>query len=300
MRRDLVRREEAPSGDWVEESARDLASGTKPGWYFSPAEGGGIAFYARQAREAYGHVHAGHGVAPADRARRLAIALLDGLPEDVDSVNLGFTGLEGEEEIRFADRLAERPGSTVIERLSMERPLSPADGAASVPPPAGIRLLPVRDVTVDALADLDRRAFAGSVDELLVGPSADAYRLIFQSILDGRLGRFVDEASVALLERDPVRVVGTVLTTEQSIRRAVLVDLMVDPARRRRGLGRFLVTWVLRAHRALGYETVRLWVTAANRPARALYAEFGFRLIGRATIYRWDRSGVGPHAHSGR
>ncbi|HUJ78502.1 MAG TPA: GNAT family N-acetyltransferase, partial [Thermoplasmata archaeon] len=291
---------EAPSGNWVEETAQDLAVGTKPGWFLPPAEGGGIAFFTQQGREAYGHVHAGEGAAASDAAYRLATALLDGLPSDVRSANLGFTGLDGDAELAFAARLAERPGSTVIERLSMERDLVPADGAATVTPPAGMRLLPVREITVEALADLDRRAFEGTVDELLVGPSQDAYRLIFESILEGRLGRFVDEASVALLERDPIRLVGLVLTTEQSIRRSVLVDLMVDPERRRRGLGHFLLTWALRAHRALGYDSVRLWVTAANGPARALYATFDFRTIGRATIYRWDRPGTSPHPHASR
>jgi ribosomal protein S18 acetylase RimI-like enzyme len=300
VRRELVRREEAPSGDWVEESARDLATGAKPGWFYPKSDGDGIAFYARRTHEAYGHVHAGAGPEQLDRGLRLASTLLESLPVDVRTVNLGFTGLEGEEEARFVGRLAERPGSTVIERLSMDRSLSGADGDARVPPPPGVRLVPVREVTLDALAELDRRAFDGTVDELLVGPRVEEYRFILDSILEGRLGRFVDEASVALVEPDPPRLVGAVLTSEQSIRRAVMVDLMVDPERRRRGVGRFLVTWVLRALWALGYESIRLWVTEANRPARELYAGFGFCQVGRSTIYRWDRPGPPSQAQSDR
>ncbi|MGP8077413.1 MAG: GNAT family N-acetyltransferase [Thermoplasmata archaeon] len=300
VRRALERREESPSGDWVEETARDLAGGAKPGWYLPGAGPGGIAFCARRAEEAYGHVHADPGPSAGDRALDLATSLLEGLPADVRSVNLGFTGLEDEEELACARRLGARPGSTILERRAMERTLTAADGVASPNPPASVRMLPVGEVTLDALADLDRRAFEGTGDAFLVGPGFDGYRQALGSMLEGRLGRFVDEASIALVEPAPLRLVGAVLSTEQSIHRAVLVDLMVDPDRQRRGLGRFLMTWVLRALWALGYTSVRLWVTEANRPARALYDAFGFRPIGRAAVYRWDRPAPGPHPQLAR
>jgi ribosomal protein S18 acetylase RimI-like enzyme len=300
VRRELVRREESPSGEWVEETARELSTGARPGWYFPAADGGGIAFYARRGREAYGHVHAGDGTERLARAVRLGDSLLDGLPPEVVSANLGFTGVDGADERSCAERLAARPGSTVIRRQSMERPLRAADGGAAPPLPAGLEAVPVREVTLDALADLDRRAFDGTIDAYLVGTGLDGYREILGSMLDGRLGRFVDEASVALVERSPLRLVAAVLTTEQSIRRAVMVDLMVEPERRRHGVGRYLVTWVLRALWALGYESVRLWVTEANPAARGLYAAFDFRSTGEAVIYRWDRPLSGAHAHPGR
>ncbi|MGB6501125.1 MAG: GNAT family N-acetyltransferase [Thermoplasmata archaeon] len=300
VRKDLVRREESPSGEWVEETARELWTGARPGWYFPASEGGGVAFYARRGAEAYGHVHAGEGTDRVARATRLGDSLLDGLPREIVSANLGFTGIDGADERACAEALGARPGSTVIRRQSMERPLSAADGGAAPPLPEGLEGIPVRDVTVDALADLDRRAFEGTADAFLLGAGLEGYREVLGSMLEGRLGRFVDEASVALVERSPVRLAAAVLTTEQSIRRAVLVDLMVDPERRRHGLGRYLVTWVLRALWALGYESVRLWVTEANTAARGLYGEFGFRSIGDAVIYRWDRTGSPAQAQPGR
>jgi len=294
-RRALAQREEAPSGDWVVETARELHSGSKPGWFLSD---GGVAFYARRGPAAFGHVHAGGG-APTVAAVRLAETVLDALPTDIASINLGFSGLTAEGERQVVARLLGRPGSRAIGRQAMEHPLTAEDERPPPGLPTGTRELPVREITLEALTDLDVRAFRGSPDELLIGASPAEYRYVLDTILAGQLGRFVDEASTALVEESPVRLVGAVLTAEQTIRRATLVDLLVDPERRRRGLGRFLVEWSLRALRGLGYETARLWVTDDNRPALALYAHYGFRPVAAATIYRWERPS-GPQPHTAR
>ncbi len=127
MRHELRRRGEAPTGDWVEQSSNDLRSGTKVGWYYPIAAGGGLAFYATQGREAYGHVHAAEGPEATGRALRLARQLLESLPATVGSIDVGFTGLAAEEERPLLAQLSERPGSTVIDRLALERELGPAD-----------------------------------------------------------------------------------------------------------------------------------------------------------------------------
>jgi len=297
VRRELTRREDAPSGTWVEETAQELAAGSRPGWYLRPGATGGLAFGSRRGRELYGHVHVEEGPDPVGRTVALANALLDEVVATTDSANLGFTGLSLPDERAVVERLAGRPGSTSIARRSMERELTARDGGPAPALPTGLRLVPVREITLEALADLDRRSFAGSVDALLVGASADGNREALRAMLDGRLGRFVDEASAALVGGEPLRLVAAVLSTEQSIRRAILVDLMVDPADRRRGIGRFAMTWVLRALRGLGYDSVRLWVTESNGPALGLYDAFGFRTIGGATIYRWDRPGSALQPH---
>ncbi len=300
LRRELARRDEDPSGAWVEETAAELASGAKPGWYLPPSSrGGGLAFYARQGSAAFGHVHAAaEGGAP--RALELARTLLHHLPSEVRSLDLGFTGLPLELERAVAAELAAEPGSTLLERRALERALRPADAGPSAHPPPGVDLTPVRSVTVEALADLDRRAFEGSVDELLIGREPEAYRRSIEALLEGRLGRFVDEASVALVEAEPPRLTGAILTGERSTRRAIFLDLMVDPERRGRGLGRFLLTWGLRALFALGYESVRLWASVRNEPAMTLYRELGFREVHGATIYRWDRPTDSPHPQTSR
>ncbi len=300
MRRELRRRDEAPSGEWVEQSANDLRSGTKVGWYYPVAAGGGLAFYATQGREAYGHVHAGEGPEAADRTLRLAHQLLDSLPATVGSIDVGFTGLAAEAERKLLSQISERPGSTVIDRLALERELGPPDADGPGAAPDHLTLVPARAVTVEALADLDRRAFSGTVDELLIGPSPDDYVRVLRAMLGGSLGRFLDEASVALLVPDPPTLVGALLSGEQTPRTAIFLDFLVDPAARGRGYGRYLLRWGFRALFALGYSSVRLWVTSANASARHLYDALGFRTVATAAIYRWERAPAGPQPHAVR
>ncbi len=297
IRRELAARDEGPTGAWVEEMAGDLLSGHKPGWYVDEPAARALAFYAPRGPAAYGHLHA----PPAgDVGRRLAGALLEHLPADIASLDLGFTGLGADGERELAADLARRPGSTVIPRQAMERTLTALDARLPSDPPSGLERLPARSVTLDALAELDRTAFRGTVDELLLGREPGANLRAMEALLEGRLGRFLDEASAALIEPQPVRLDGAVLCAERSPRRAMVVALMVDPARRRRGLGRFLLGWAMRALWALGYESVRLWVSVPNLAAIELYRSYGFRAVLPATIYRWDRPASAAQPHDAR
>lgn len=300
LRRELGRRGEAPAGEWVETSAAELRSGAKVGWYYPPGSGGGLGFYASRGGEAYGHVHAGEGPEAGNRALDLARTVLDSLPASVRSIDIGFTGLAADRESEMLRTLAERPGSTVIERLALVRDLTPSDGETRPSVPPGVELIAARSVTLEAIADLDRRAFSGTVDELLVGPSPEDYRRVVAALFDGRLGRFLDEASTALVTGEPPVLAGTLLSGEQSPQQAIFLEFLVDPAYRGRGYGRFLLAWGFRALWALGYSTVRLWVTAGNAPARHLYAATGFRPFASAAIYRWERSAEAPHRQSVR
>ena len=300
VRRDLRSRRESPTGEWVETIALELRAGKRPGWYLPTAGGGGLAFYSERGEDAFGHVHAGEGPDGEERAVALATTLLDHLPSTVRSIDLGWTGLAPASERRVAERLAARAGSTVIARGVVERALTAADGADPRGPPPGLAQVPVTDVTLDALASLDRRAYAGTVDELLVGPRLEDHRRVIESLLEGSLGPFLGEASSALLVPDPPRLVGAIFTAEQSPRHAVFLNFMIDPSDRGRGHGRYLLRWGLRALRALGYEGVHLWVTDANVPARTLYEETGFRRVASSTIYRWERPVAPEQAHSSR
>lgn len=300
LRRELRRRDEAVTGNWVEETSNELHRGTKVGWYLPVATGGGLAFYSVEEHDAFGHVHVGPGPDAVERGDRLATTMLDALPSDVESIDVGFTGLTADDERVLMGRLARRPGSRIIERYKMERALGPADEEALPPLPSGVTLVPIRAVTVEAMADLDRRSFAGTVDELLIGPSLADYEEMLRALLDGKLGRFVDEASTAIIESEPPRLVGALLTGEESPQRAIFLDFMVDPNDRGHGYGRFLFRWGIRALRALGYSSVRLWVTSSNEPARRLYEAEGLRTSVLASIYRWDRPETGPHPQTSR
>ncbi len=300
LRHELRRRDETVTGNWVEETANDLRRGARTGWYVPVARGGGLAFFSTERIAAFGHVHLLDGPDAVERGEELARTMLDGLPPEVVSLDVGFTGLPPEAERRLTGRLAERPGSRVIERYKMERELGPDDERFAPYPPAGLTLVPIRDVTLEAIADLDQRAFAGTEDALLIGPSSRDYEEVLRALLDGRLGRFVEEASTALLEPEPPRLVGALLTGEESPRRAIFLDFLVDPGDRGRGHGRFLFRWGLRALRALGYSSVRLWVTSSNAPARRLYESEGLHDTVRASIYRWERTAPPAQAHSSR
>ncbi len=300
VRRELNVRRESPTGEWVEEVATDLRAGRRPGWYLPRSAGGGLAFYSERGPDAFGHVHVTEGPDAEDRALVLANLLLDHLAPSVRSIDLGWTGMSPEVERRVADRLSSRAGSTVIGRGAVERELTAADGEALGEPPGGLVLVPLAQVTVDALALLDQRAYTGTVDELLVGSRFDDHRRVIESLLEGSLGPFIGAASTALLVPEPPRLVGALFTAEQSPRHAVFLNFMIDPSDRGRGLGRWLLRWGFRALRALGYASVHLWVTDANLPARKLYDESGFHPIASATIYRWERPTFPPQAQASR
>jgi ribosomal protein S18 acetylase RimI-like enzyme len=300
LRRELIVREEGPSGDFVESLADGLRRGEKVGWYYPVATGGGLATRSDRGTTSFAHVHVGPGPDAIDRAEALSAAILDSLPPAISAACVGFTGLTSELENSLLERLDRRPGSTVIRRFAMERALERGDGEGSRAPPAGMTLVPVRDITLDALADLDRRAFRGSADELLLGPDVAEYRRALSSMLDGELGPFLDHASAALYRPEGPQLVAAILTGERSARHAVFLDFMVDPAHRGRGYGRYLLRWGFRALWALGYERVRLWVSESNTVARRLYDSTGFAVTHRAVIYRWDRPSGTEQAHSAR
>lgn len=294
VRKALLTRDESPAGDWVERTAEALRTGRTPGWFYPTARGPGVSFFSTSGTEAYGHVHVVEEAGAVDRGEKLADALLVNIPPEVRSVNIGFTGLSPAHESELLGRLSHRSGSIVIERLGLERTLGTEDGRPVGPAPEGLRLLPIRAVTVDALADLDFRSVRGTVDAMLIGDRVEEYRRVMASVLEGSLGRFLDEASTTLFLPEPPRLVGAILSAERSPRKGIFVSFMVDPEFRRRGYGTYLFRWGLRALWALGYERVHLWVTAANEPARRLYERFHLEPSVRSTIYRVVRGGSDP------
>ncbi|HXQ49033.1 MAG TPA: GNAT family N-acetyltransferase [Thermoplasmata archaeon] len=296
VRRELTLRGEDFQGSWVEPVAEDLRAGRQPGWFYPPAHRGGIAFGNVRGGRAWGHVHA----SDEEDAQHLAQALLDGLGPEVASATLGFTGLTVDSEHRLLSALSRRPGAAVLERYCMVRTLRPADAESPSHPPPGLDRVPVRDVTMATLAELDWRAFRGSVDDRLVGGSPEEYARVLTGLLGNALGLFLDAASTALVETTPLQLVGGILTAQISSHEAVFVDIMVDPERRRRGHARFLLRWALRALVGLGYEKVRLWVTATNGPAMKFYEAEGFRRIAATSIYRWDRADDVPQPQRSR
>jgi ribosomal protein S18 acetylase RimI-like enzyme len=286
-RRELLRRGELVPPNWVDEGVEDLRSGRLTGWYIPPARA--LSFYSRRAHRAYGHVHVTSVPDRLERAVDLLTILADALPGEIARLDAGVTGLDEREEEEFGRRMLQRPGSELVRRFAMIADV-PRDPAASTfdLEGAGLRPTAVAQVPIELLQRLDARGFRGSVDESLLADTPGENARLLAELIGGTYGRFLAEASRVLVERDGTPA-AAILCAEQSARTAVVLDAVVDPSWRRRGLGLYLFRWSIQALRALGYATVQLWVTEANAPARALYDRLGFRPWARSIIYRWRR-----------
>ncbi len=89
---------------------------------------------------------------------------------------------------------------------------------------------------------------------------------------------------------DVERLIAAYLTSEPSAeegRLLVVNDFFVDPAMRRKGVGRALATRLLDEAKAMRVERIDLEVTPANTTAAAFWKSMGFRTGGR-TVYGRD------------
>lgn len=292
LRAELLHRGEFLASSWVEESAGDLRAGRLVGWVLGESPPTALAFYSPRGTRGYAHAHIAPGPDPVGRALRLFDRLEADLPQAITRTDIGVTGLTEAEEADLAQRLGPRPGFSVLARRAMDLALADLPPGGLPVPPEGIQRLRIRDVPLDALASLDWIAFQGTPDESLVADTVEGDRTVVAEIVDGRLGRFLDEASTALVTTSG-HLVGFLLTAEQSPRRCVFLDLVVHPAHRRKRIGTYLLEFGFRAARALGYSEVRLWVTESNTPARALYERHGFRPALGTMIYRFSRGADG-------
>ena len=66
---------------------------------------------------------------------------------------------------------------------------------------------------------------------------------------------------------------------------AEILDVAVDPARHRSGIGAHLLQWAFDEAIKLGARIIRLEVRATSAPAIALYERFGFRRCGLRKAY---------------
>lgn len=284
LRRELLGRGEFLPPDWVEEAANDLRRGRLRGWVLLPRGGSaGVAFFSPRPGRSYGHVHVTSGAGALEASRRLLLALVQGRDRLDARLDVGLTGLSAAEEDELRSSADPSLGESPLLRFVLEVGV---EVAPDLPPlPEGLEHRPVRDADSDTLAQLDWIAFQGTADETLVADTPEEDARVLGEIRSGLLGRFLDEASTLLVDAQG-RVVGFLLTAEQTPRRAVFLDLVVAPDRRKAGLGRYLLAWGRRALTALGYSTVRLWVSETNFDARRLYDRAGFVPAGRALVYR--------------
>lgn len=141
-----------------------------------------------------------------------------------------------------------------------------AEFAEARPGGAGLSLRPLTDHQLDAVLDIERRAYAFPWSEG-----------IFRDCLKAGY------ASWAVL--DPAGTMVAYAVMMMAVGEAHILNLAVDPMRRRQGLGRFTLAHLLRTARAANCTIVLLEVRRSNKSALRLYQSSGFRHIGTRKNY---------------
>ncbi|HET6406974.1 MAG TPA: GNAT family N-acetyltransferase, partial [Chthoniobacteraceae bacterium] len=139
--------------------------------------------------------------------------------------------------------------------------------------PAGYRLRPAR------------RGDEGAVQHL-IGGILRAYRMELSPTETDRdladLESYYAHAGAwfdVLIERETGRIIGTVAIEPHSPGNCELRKMYLDPAHRRRGLGKYMLMHAVHRARALGHTCMLAGTTAALKEAIALYQRYGFELV---------------------
>ncbi|HYM38604.1 MAG TPA: GNAT family N-acetyltransferase [Thermoplasmata archaeon] len=115
-----------------------------------------------------------------------------------------------------------------------------------------------------------------------VKPRPERISWAVDQILRNRVG------GLLLVAREKRIVVGVALAVYQTSaelgRLLVVNDFFVEPALRRKGIGRALATKILEEAKAMHIDQIDLEVLPTNTPAAAFWKSLGFRNTGR-TIY---------------
>jgi ribosomal protein S18 acetylase RimI-like enzyme len=118
-----------------------------------------------------------------------------------------------------------------------------------------------------------------------VKPRPERITWAVEQVMRNRVG------GVLLVAREKRAVVGVALAvyspSAEEGRLLVVNDFFVDPAMRRKGVGRALATRLLEEAKAMRVERIDLEVTPTNAAAAAFWKSMGFRTGGR-TVYGRD------------
>jgi ribosomal protein S18 acetylase RimI-like enzyme len=151
-------------------------------------------------------------------------------------------------------------------------------GLGGPEPGAGESIQPWRGHT-EAMAYLCARAYAGTTDVRAFAPNGTLAEWIdYIAGLEAGpgCGRFAPDASFVVPAAGGRDLDAAILVTTLGPGTVHVAQIAVDPGARGRGLGRRLVQAAGRAARARGCTRMTLLVSAANRPAAAMYERLGF------------------------
>lgn len=227
--------------------------------------------------------------APAGAAEALISAVWEALLTNADVEMIATRVRKGQEAVRAA--LLER-GAVTFRRKVMAFNLLTGK-LRRVPPTQGYSIVNWRQKHDDQVRALAPLVMRGSLDEIVVA-DAQANR-VSEALLSIRhndhpeYSDCVEEATLVALDATGA-VVGYVLTTGEPLF-AVLVDVGVHPAHRRRGLGQALVSAAMQRLDRLECPALVLNVTERNTAAVRLYERLGFETLGRGESAIWWRDG---------
>jgi ribosomal protein S18 acetylase RimI-like enzyme len=171
---------------------------------------------------------------------------------------------------------------TTFTRHKMSLDLTGFRGEALIPAPYRVETLAPSDL--DALSVLELEGYRGTPDWDLVPElqTLEGCRSFVDDLLSGRTmfsgkqGTFRPDLSFKLVTGDtPAGVIYSLFTSDE----AFIIDLVLDPAHRGRGLGTQFLTYALARYRDAGYLRAFLYVTATNYNALHLYEKMGFQVV---------------------
>ncbi|MGI0155359.1 MAG: GNAT family N-acetyltransferase, partial [Thermoplasmata archaeon] len=181
-----------------------------------------------------------------------------------------LAGLTGAEE----DLLMQSMGFARFVRSEMRLP--PDSPTPAVPDPTLSGLRESRASDLASLARLHELAYRGHFDRYLFLTDPDPARnaeLELEGIVGGKWGEFLPWASWVFEASEGIRAAALVVRAAYG---PLIVDVMVDPALRGRGLGRAVLSATIRGLRGREESAIILNVTDGNRAAVRLYERLGF------------------------
>ena len=140
-----------------------------------------------------------------------------------------------------------------------------------------LELRPAREEDVSAIADLMLDAYRGTIDD--DGETLEDALAEVQAYVAGKRGGQPWLASSCLAFADN-HLVGACLLGEWSERQLpIIAYVLVRAAWKRRGVGRQMLSSVLKVLKEQGFPEVRAVITEGNVPSENLFRQLGFRKL---------------------
>lgn len=172
-------------------------------------------------------------------------------------------------------------------RLGLGEPAPPEPG----PPPAGVRVRPLRREDLQAAAEIVYRSHLDSVDaalNLTYTTPASCRAFVDTLVLRSGCGRFDSEASS--LAEGPKGPLGVLVASRLALGTGHICQVSVTREAQGHGLGGALMQRALRSFHEQGLAGATLSVTVANGRAYRLYERLGFRVCRRFAAHAWVRA----------